>query len=1017
MKYIYALICLLFLFKYSYTQLKINEVCTNNKSILFDEDYDAKSWFELYNNSTLTINLSNYYISDKRNNLTKFRLPDRNLAPNDFQLIYASSKNKGAYEAPITTHHWETAVKQGDFWRYVVSSDTADPTWRELGFDDASWPLGKSGIGYGDGDDSTIVPNCFAVYMRYSFSIPDTSKIINAILNMDYDDGFVVYLNGVEISRANMWGSPPAWNETAYDHEANLYTGASAPETFFIDRNLLKRTIRNGTNDIAIQVHNTDTTSSDLTSIPTLSFLVENGSSFFPAPPSWFSFVSTVYAGNIHSNFQLANSGEILYLSNLSSSIIDSMVAGNTNPNESRGRYTDGINVMRYFDNATPGYSNNSSTPYIGIENKPTILLQSAVYGATQTATILNNSTTSGVIRYTLNGQDPTSTSPIYTSPLSISNTTILKARAFNTTNYLPSFIDAKTYLFNEDYTVPIYSITADSTDLFGWSGIIDNPWSNYRVPCHIDIFDIDNSLIASQKSSIRIDGGAGGSRGNPQRSFRMDFDNANFGDGVINSVLIPDKPHVDKYASIYLRNGSNFWNNVFFKEAFMERVSRADTFAIYNAYRPVVVLLNGEYFGLYELREKYTDDYLKNNYGANKDSVDILSVSYSTGPGVIRTLEGSDLDWFTTHGYIMSLDTTDPNFLRNANRVLDVKNFANYMTIENYWANYDWIWNNMKFLRMRNLDNRWKFALQDMEWGLAGWGNYWDNMFGYMDGSRGYTYVDIYFKLLENRSYRNFFINRYADLLNSDMLPDTAISKLDAMWDEAIPEWDKQILRWQDSDTNNIVTHISEFNDIRNTFKEFINLRTDFVQDQIIDVFNLEKEVNITLRVNPPGAGNVRISTITAPYYPWSGVYFDGNSVDLEAHAYPSYEFSHWDTSEFISDTLAIDFKTNINRDATFTANYKLAPVDTNTSVFNAIQSDFEVSIFPNPSDNISYINMSSPGEKMIQIISATGAVIDTRKTFAQIAQISTKDLAKGLYVINISFEGKLITKKLIVN
>ena len=347
-----------------------------------------------------------------------------------------------------------------------------------------------------------------------------------------------------------------------------------------------------------------------------------------------------------------------------------------------------------------------------------------------------------------------------------------------------------------------------------------------------------------------------------------------------------------------------------------------------------------------------------------------------------------------------MDLDTTSPNFLNNVNTVLDSRNFADYMAIENYWANLDWIWNNMKMVRMSSIDKKWRFALQDMEWGFTGWGNYWDDMFGYMDATRGYTYSNIYFRLLQNPDYKNFYINRYADLLNTDMLPDTMKSIFKEMWNEALPEWDRQILRWQDPDTANLTTHLNEFRDLRNRFSEYMDLRPNVVRDQIIYHFNLVQPIEITLNVNPPNGGKVRISTVTAPYYPWSGIYFDGNSVDLEATANPGFVFSNWDTSEFIADTNAITFRSNVNRNTIFTANFIY---DSTASVKNIQTTQESIHIYPNPSTSISYIEMPFNGDKTIYIYSNTGVLLDTKNTSMNLAKIDVSNLAKGLYIIKV--------------
>lgn len=992
-----------------FSQLKINEVSYANKSTLVDEDGEYKGWAELYNAGSSPIMLDQYYLSDKRTKPTKFRLPTRSLDPGAFQIVYLSSKDRGSYAGGATSYHWESAIKLGDACKYKVADASVPSTWVNPSFNDVAWPTGASSVGYGDGDDATTVPNCYSVYMRYRFNIADTSKIANALLHVDYDDGFVAYINGVEIARTGLLGSPPLWNERSADHEAIMYGGAASPEAFPLDIAVFKSLLLTGTNVFSIEIHNSDTLSSDLTSTPYLTLGVDNSASYYSAPPVW---LSSSFIGNIHTNFQLDNTGDSLYLNNLSSANLHKVGVYDLNIDESAGLLNDGTSNFRYFTTPTPGYSNNSSVGYLTHISKPLFSIESGIYNGTISVSIVNTAGGGSIVRYTTDGQTPTAASTIYSSPLSFSATTILKARCFASGTILPSGSTTATYIMNDSFTVPVYCINADDVDLYGGLGIVDNPWYTFKVPCHIDIFDENKVLVASQNSSIKVDGGAGGSRYNPQRSFRLDYDHKIFGEGDIDAVLIPDKPNTKHTSSSYIRNGSNFWNNVFFKEGFMERCSNADTFAIYNAYRPIVVFLNGQYFGLYELREKYTDDFLKNEFKCDNDSTDILSVSYSTGAGIIQTLEGSDTGWFATHAQIMSLDPTSSTFYDDVNTRLDRDNYADYFATENWWTNFDWIWNNMKVIRMRNLDNRWKMALQDMEWGLAGWGNYWDNGYDYVASNTGNTFVDIYYKMLENNQYKNFYINRYADLMNTAFLPDSTNKKLDNMWREAIPEWRRQILRWQDSDTNNVATHIAEFLATKNAFKDFIDNRNDFVRDQTIAQFSLIKKVDITLDVYPPGAGQVRISTVTAPQYPWTGVYFDGNPVEITATANRGYAFVNWNNNPFIADTLLNNFSNNIDTNTIFVANFKESRVDIAEPIIGVDQ----INIYPNPANNEVYLTLNFEGTKQVTIYNEKGTEQQKFITKEESANINTNALANGIYIVQVKKGEQTINKKLVV-
>lgn len=185
--------------------------------------------------------------------------------------------------------HWETVVYAEDSWRYFVGSAEPPADWKSIGFDDSSWPQGQGSIGYGDNDDLTIIDQTASLYMRRSFNLVDISVIEALIFNADFDDGFVAYLNGVEIARVNMEGNPPAYNSWATAlREAQMYSGG-VPATFNIDPAVLNQAILEGNNVLAIQTHNYEgLTSSDLTTLYWLSLGIIDQSSNYGPTPAWF---------------------------------------------------------------------------------------------------------------------------------------------------------------------------------------------------------------------------------------------------------------------------------------------------------------------------------------------------------------------------------------------------------------------------------------------------------------------------------------------------------------------------------------------------------------------------------------------------------------------------------------------------------------------------------------------------------------------------------------------------------
>lgn len=202
------------------------------------------------------------------------------------------------------TDHWESIFYASDTFRYATISsanlDAQNSGWREKDFDDSAWEEGPGGFGRGDGDDGTIIDRTYSVYIRKTFFIEDTSKINIALLNVDYDDGFVAFLNGKEIARSNMpTDSFPGYRSVALEsHEAKMYQGG-LPESFFIKREALKENLIEGNNVLAIQVHNESFASSDISAIIFLSVGIKENSFTYLNVPSWFDNMMKYFSSEL----------------------------------------------------------------------------------------------------------------------------------------------------------------------------------------------------------------------------------------------------------------------------------------------------------------------------------------------------------------------------------------------------------------------------------------------------------------------------------------------------------------------------------------------------------------------------------------------------------------------------------------------------------------------------------------------------------------------------------------------
>ena len=217
----------------------INELMSSNLSTITDEDGDFSDWIELYNAGGTRLRLFNYSLTDNFSDTLKWIFPDISIAPNEYLMLFASGKN-----STDQIIHIETIIDWGDDWSYFLGYSEPSANWRELSFDDSSWLVGASGFGFGDNDDSTDVGPAdpfdsppISVFIRKKFTIDNISSIFGVIFHVDYDDGFVAFLNGAEIARANVGtvGIPPSFDTFAdVAREAEIYAGGK-PERYRIE--------------------------------------------------------------------------------------------------------------------------------------------------------------------------------------------------------------------------------------------------------------------------------------------------------------------------------------------------------------------------------------------------------------------------------------------------------------------------------------------------------------------------------------------------------------------------------------------------------------------------------------------------------------------------------------------------------------------------------------------------------------------------------------------------------------
>ncbi len=897
-------------------QLLLNEASNMNQSGLIDEDGDHEDWVELFNAGNTAVDLGGYRLSDQPSQPDQWIFPSVVLAPQAHLLVFASGKDRR-----VSVDHWEQVVGDASVWDYTVPNAQPAANWNTLAYQPVGWGTGPSGFGYGDNDDATVLPvGTVSVYLRHVFQVAQLADIAAAILHMDYDDGFVAYLNGHEIARAGLTGQPPAYQAGAdADHEALMYQGLG-PDRFVVPQALLAMALQPGDNVLAIQIHNRNAQSSDLTARPFLHLGIRSADQYFGAPALWFAGEATV----LHTHFTLRTTGETVVLSDPQGNLLDSMTVDAQELNFSVGRATDGGPQRAVFPTPTPGATNNGAPSYDGFLPEPVVLPSSGRYNGSVTVTV-QPVPAGQKIYYTLNGATPTVNSPLYTGPVVLAQSAVFRARVFSVqNNLLPGRTANRTYWVNEQFPVPVLSIVTDSTNLYGPTGIFDNYNQDWDRPCFAEMFDSAGVPMFQTLSNIRMDGGAG--RWKPQKPFRLEPDHKYFGEGDVDAVLLPDKPTRSDFASMYIRNGGLWWMRQTYKEAMMARMMK-NLNVEYSAYRPIAVFVNGAFYGIAELREKQDERAFAANRGSDPDHTDLLGVSLLYGGG-LRVMEGDDDDFLALHAQIIQADPLDGGFYALVDQQLDLHNFADYSIAEHWAANTDWPHNNLKIWRSRAPHDRWRFVVMDLEAGIGafGWVNQQYNMFTYLDGvGAQHHYASMYRQIIRNPTFQKYFINRFADLMNTEFLPSRIQWLCQKVYDEFVPLLPRNYNRWGAiaGFYNGLADYQNQFAQYQNTTVSQATARNAVVRNQIQAYFGLAGQVDLTLDVHPAGAGVVRINTIQPGPYPWEGVYFNGVPVTVTAVPYPGQAFSHWEASPFIADTTAPSFTANASVDAVFRAHF----------------------------------------------------------------------------------------------
>ena len=712
--------------------LMITEYMSHNRSVLYDEDGDVVDWVELYNDSDQPMSLANLFFTDDKTDLRKWPFPDVVIEPKSYLLIFASGKDK-------ITENVHTNFRLADHETLVISNQykeilielTIDPLLEDIsrGIKDEEWVY-----------FSEPTPGKENSTHGFMEELEPSSKEWDVVINevMAKNESFL----------ADAHGSYHDWIElkNTTDQDINL-KGYSL--------------------------------SKDLEQEPAFVFpdyvLPAHGLAVFFADEELNSDDP-----GIHVPFSLSASGETLYLSDHDCEELQVYETGYLRENVSSGLNEEGERV--FFEEPTPKEPNSPDNK-TGYTDPVEFSHQGGKISSEQ---VLRLTAEEGAdIYFTLDGSTPTSTDILYDNPIALDSSMTVRAVAMDD-GQLPSMVRTHTYIVDVEHDLPIVALSAEPEHMFGSAGIYSKPFHDIERPVHVELYETDG-LALSFDAGIEISGGY--SQALSQKSFAIHL-RKYYGIQEINYPLFDDN-EVTSFKHFLLRTSGQDQYMTKIRDAFIHKAVKDVIDVDVLDSRPCVVYINGEYWGLYNIREKDNEDYLASHHGVDPKQLDILVWNG-------YALEGSNEDYKALVKYVATHDMRKQEYYEYVTSQIDVDNLIDYLIVQCYFGNTDS--GNIKFWRDQN-GGKWRWILYDMDWALFMKTYTWNNIYQIFNpngmGSEDWIDTTLHVELMKNDHFKEEFIKRYALYTSTYFQPERLLPMYDAMIEEIESEIPRQVERW----------------------------------------------------------------------------------------------------------------------------------------------------------------------------------------------------------------------------
>ncbi len=670
--------------------------------------------------------------------------------------------------------------------------------------------------------------------------------------------------------------------------------------------------------------------------------------------------------GARHVDIKLGSSGEDLALVRPDGvTIVDSYTFGVQAQDVSEGRSPNGGSSFDFFAEPTPNGPNNTD-PGLTFVEPVTFSVQGGIYNSSRTVS-LSTITGGADIHYTTDGSTPTINDPEYTGPITVSTNTPLRARAFS-----PPLIESKTrtqtYLFNISHDFPVIAYSADPDEMFDPAiGIYPNFLEDIEIVVNAELYETDGTQGFNMLFESEIQGT--GSATNAQKSLALKAKKSLDG-SVIPYAVFPDED-LEEYRSLVLRNNGQDWNITHFRDAMVTSLVRniADVDdeierpIIYGqADRPSIVYINGEYWGIHNIRERMDKRYIKNRFDQDDDEIDFLE-----NESEIR--EGDFAAWDDFEDFFISSDLSNNENFAELKTQLDPDHYRDYIVFNVFVDNADWPGNNNRRWKKRNSDEPWRWLTWDLDFSFGLFDLNQPFNTGYFQGNSLERLLnptdflwpnprwatDLFNNMLENDQWRYGLINRMADQLNVLYTPERMNARITQyrneyageiqehhnLWSSGFQVWDQNVQK----------------------LRTFANGRPNVVRNHFVSAFNeISGTTNITVNLNPSNRGEVAFSTVNVDNASFTGTYFRGIPIPVQAFPDRGYVLNSW--SGALNGDNPLESLTVFGGSSNITANFVKGSTTTQPIVINEINYNSPDS--PNPED---WVELYNPNNSAVNI------------------------------------------------